>query len=100
MGTHHGSTERNFIVTSPSRKDRLRPLELLVLSGIVAIFTGVVVTASTRDLALGAIFLGVGFILTLMTLAMLALSVKVDDAEQTDLDEQNHTDPPQRPSAH
>jgi len=100
MGPGRSSTGRKSIVTTPSRKDRLRPLELLVLSGIVAIFVGVVVAASTRDLALGAIFLGVGFILTLMTLAMLALSVKVDDAEQTDLDEQDHPDTPPRPSAH
>jgi undecaprenyl pyrophosphate phosphatase UppP len=84
-------------VTTPSKKDRMRPLELLVLSAIVAIFVGVVVAASTRDILLGVIFLGVAFILTLMTLAMLALSVKPDAAEKTDLDEQNH---PERPSAH
>jgi hypothetical protein len=84
-------------VTTPSKKDRLRPLELLVMSAIVAIFTGLVVAISTRDILLGVIFLGVAFILSLMTLAMLALSVKPDDAEKTDLDEQNH---PERPSAH
>jgi hypothetical protein len=84
-------------VTTPSKKDRLRPLELLVLSAIVALFVGVVVAASTRDVLLGVIFLGIAFILTLMTLAMLALSVKPDDAEKTDLDEQDH---PERPSAH
>jgi hypothetical protein len=84
-------------VTTPSKKDRLRPLELLVLSAIVALFVGVVVAASTRDVLLGIIFLGIAFILTLMTLAMLALSVKPDDAEKTDLDEQDH---PERPSAH
>jgi uncharacterized membrane protein YkgB len=77
-------------VTVPSRKDRLRPLELLVLSGIIAVFVGIVVFASTRDIALGAIFLGVSFILSLMTLAMLALSVKPDDAEKHDLDDQDH----------
>ena len=84
-------------MTTPSKKDRLRPLELLVLSAIVALFVGVVVAASTRDVLLGIIFLGIAFILTLMTLAMLALSVKPDDAEKTDLDEQDH---PERPSAH
>jgi hypothetical protein len=84
-------------VTTPSKKDRLRPLELLVMSAIVALFTGVVVGISTRDIFLGVIFLGVAFILSLMTLAMLALSVKPDDAEKTDLNEQNH---PDRPSAH
>jgi hypothetical protein len=67
----------------------MRPLELLVLSGIVAVFVGAVVAASTREIGLGAIFLGVAFIVTLMTLAMLSLSTKPDDAEQSDLDEQN-----------
>jgi len=76
-------------VTNPSRKDRVRPVELLVLSGIVAIFTGVVVFASTRQLLLGVVFLGVAFILSLITLAMLALSTTPDDAEQSDLDDQD-----------
>jgi len=87
-------------VTSPSRKDRLRPLELLVLSGIVAVFVGVIVGASTRDIALGGIFAGISFIVTLLTLAMLALSAAPDAAERTDLDEQNHPDRPERPSGH
>lgn len=77
-------------MTDPTRKDRLRPVELLVLSGIVAIFVGVVVFASTRQLALGGIFLGIAFILSLITLAMLALSTTPDDAERTDLDDQDH----------
>jgi len=64
----------------PSRRDRLRPLELLVLSGIVAVFVGLVVFGSTRDLGLGAIFLGIAFIASLLTLALLALSAKTDDA--------------------
>ena len=67
----------------------MRPVELLVMSGIVAIFVGVVVFASTRQLELGAIFLGVAFILSLIVLAMLALSTTPDDAEQSDLDEQD-----------
>lgn len=65
---------------TPSRRDRLRPLELLVLSGIVAVFVGAIVLASTRDIGLGVIFLGVAFIATLLTLALLALSEKSDDA--------------------
>ena len=94
MGTGISYPGRNRIVTSPSRKDRLRPLELLVLSGIIAVFVGLVVGASTRDIALGAIFLGITFILSLMTLAMLALAVKPDDAEKHDLDDQdNHRGP-------
>ena len=89
MGAGTSNPGRNTIVTSPSRKDRLRPLELLVLSGIIAVFVGLVVGASTRDIALGAIFLGITFILSLMTLAMLALSAKPDDDEKHDLDDKN-----------
>ena len=89
MGAGTSNPGRNTIVTSPSRKDRLRPLELLVLSGIIAVFVGLVVGASTRDIALGAIFLGITFILSLMTLAMLALSAKPDDAEKNDLNDQD-----------
>lgn len=92
----HRSTStpgRTRIVTAPSRKDRLRPLELLVLSAIVAVFVGLVVAASARELVLGAIFGGIAFIATLMVLAMLALSGKPDDAEQTDIDGQNHAAP-------
>lgn len=89
MGAGISNPGRNRIVTSPSRKDRLRPLELLVLSGVIAVFVGVVVGASTRDITLGAIFLGISFILALMTLALLALSVQPDDAEKHDLDDQD-----------
>jgi hypothetical protein len=76
-------------VTDPTRRDRFRPLELLVLSAIVAIFVGVVVAASTRDIGLGAIFLGVAFILTLVTLATLAITGRPDDAEISDLNDQD-----------
>ncbi len=73
-------------MTTPSRKDRMRPLELLGLSAIVALFVGVVVFASTRDIGLGVIFLGIAFIVTVMTLALLALSSKPDDAELGDIE--------------
>jgi hypothetical protein len=77
----------------------MRPLELLVMSGIVAVFVGLVVFASTRDIGLGSIFGGIAFIVAVLVLAMLALSAKPDDAELGDLDEQNHTEP-ERPSGH
>lgn len=73
----------------PSRKDRLRPVELLVMSAIVAVFVGVVVAASTRDIGLGAIFLGVAFIVSLVTLATLSITGRPDDAEIMDLDDQD-----------
>jgi Flp pilus assembly protein protease CpaA len=39
----------------------------------VAVFIGVVVLITTRDLSLASIFLGVSFIVTLLMLAMFAL---------------------------
>jgi hypothetical protein len=76
-------------VTEPTRKDKIRPVELLVLSAIVAVFVGVVVAASARSIELGAIFLGVAFIVTLVTLATLAITGRPDDAEIMDLDDQD-----------
>ena len=76
-------------MTEPSRRDKFRPVELLVLSAIVAIFVGVVVAASARSIELGAIFLGVAFIVTLVTLATLAITGRPDDAEIMDLDDQD-----------
>lgn len=75
----------------PSRKDRTRPLELIGLSGILAIFTGLVVLMSTRELILAVIFLGIAFIVSLVVLAMLALAVRPTGEEQIDLDEQDRS---------
>jgi protein-S-isoprenylcysteine O-methyltransferase Ste14 len=77
-------------VAKPSRKDRTRPVELLVLSGVMAVFTGLIVLMSTRDIVLSLIFLGIAFIVVLVILAMLVLAVRPDGEELTDLDEQNH----------
>jgi hypothetical protein len=60
------------------------------MSAVLAVFTGVIVALSTRQILLGAIFTGVAFIVALVALAMLALSAKPDDAEKLDLDEQDH----------
>lgn len=76
-------------MTEPSRRDRFRPVELLVLSAIVAVFVGFVVFGSTRDIRLGGIFAGVGFIATLIVLATLAITTRPDDAEISDLDDQD-----------
>ena len=77
-------------MAKPSRKDRTRPVELLVLSGVMAVFTGLIVLMSTRDIVLSLIFLGIAFIVVLVILAMLVLAVRPDGEELTDLDEQNH----------
>ena len=73
----------------PSRKDRTKPLELLVLSGILAVFAGLVVLMSTREIILALIFLGLAFIVSLVVLAMLSLAVQPTGDEKIDLAEQD-----------
>jgi F0F1-type ATP synthase assembly protein I len=86
----------------PSRRDRFRPVELLVLSLIVAVFIGVVVWGSTRDFGVGAIFGGIAFIVALVVLATLAITTIPDRAEIDDLAEQDadQSDKGTGPSGH
>ena len=73
----------------PSRSDRLKPAELLAISAGMALFVGVTILITTRELMLSAIGLGVTFIVALVVIAMLVLGMKPNASEQTDLDEQN-----------
>jgi membrane protein implicated in regulation of membrane protease activity len=75
-------------MTEPSRRDRFRPAELIGLSLVIAVFGGLVTLMSTRDLALALIVFGIIFILTLVTIALLVMAVKPDDAEKQDLAQQ------------
>ena len=75
---------------TPSRRDRFRPVELLVMSGIIAIFVGLVVAGSIRNIVTGAIFAGVGFIVSLVVLATLAITTRPDAEERRDIDDQDH----------
>jgi len=79
-------------VSKPSRKDRTKPAEILVLSGVMAVFAGLIVLMSTRDIILSLIFTGLAFIVALVIMAMLVLAVRPDGEEQIDLDEQNRPD--------
>jgi hypothetical protein len=74
----------------PSRRDRFRPVELLVLSAIFGLFIGLVVAGSIRNILTGAIFAGVGFIVALVVLATLSIAVKPDVEERRDIDDQDH----------
>lgn len=74
---------------SPNKRDRTRPAEMLGLSGIFAVFTGLVVFMSTRDGMLGLIFAGIAFIVSLVVIAMLVLAVRPDKDELLDMDEQD-----------
>lgn len=79
-------------MTEPSRKDLMRPYEYLAIAGGIALFSGVIMFMTTRDIVLSAIGLGIIFIIALMSLALLALAMKPDDAELTDLEQQSRDD--------
>ncbi|ARJ07063.1 hypothetical protein GCM10010988_24180 [Cnuibacter physcomitrellae] len=83
-------------MNAPSRRDRLRPVELLVLSAVMAAFVGLVVLMSTRELSLAGIFAGVAFIVTLVVIAMFALTFKPNETERHEIDD----DDSQRPTGH
>ncbi len=76
-------------MSTPSRRDRTRPAELLIISGVLAIFVALVVLMSTREIVLSLIFLGISFIVALVVLAMLSLAVQPDSAEKLDILEQD-----------
>jgi len=69
---------------SPTRRQRLRPVELVVMAALAAAFTGVIVLITTRDISLASIFAGVAFILSLLLLAMLALVETSDPTDPSD----------------
>ncbi|WP_053351447.1 hypothetical protein [Leucobacter musarum] len=68
---------------TPSRRDRLKPLELIGFSLVLGVFAGLVVLLTTRDLVLGLVFLGVGFIVSIMMVALVGLGGK---PSQEDID--------------
>ena len=76
-------------MATPSKKDRTRPAELVLLSLGLGVFAGLVAFMSTRDFVFGLIFLGVAFIVSLVGLAMLSLASKPNREEEIDLGEQD-----------
>jgi 4-hydroxybenzoate polyprenyltransferase len=58
----------------PTRRDRMRPLELVGLAGAIGVFVGLVVGLATREWILAAVFFGAIFIVSLVVLAMLSLA--------------------------
>jgi amino acid transporter len=66
---------------APTRRDRMRPLELLGLAVAFGIFTGLVVGLATREWILAAIIFGIIFIVSLVVLAMLSLTISLPEAK-------------------
>ena len=75
----------------PSRSEILKPIELVGISAAMGLFVGLTILLATRNWALSSIALGITFIIALVVIAMLALGMKPDAAEKSDLDEQNQT---------
>jgi len=73
----------------PSRSEKLKPVELVGFSAVMALFLGLTVLMSTRDVVLALIGFGGTFILVLVVIAMLVLGLKPNPAERNDLDEQD-----------
>lgn len=62
-------------MSTPRRRDRTRPAEVLGLAALLALFVGVGVLVVTRDWVLAIEFFGVGFIVSVVVLAMLLLAI-------------------------
>jgi len=58
---------------APTLRERLRPLELLGISGALGLFAGLITGFTTREWLLALIVLGIAFVVALVVLAMLAL---------------------------
>ena len=57
----------------PSRRDRLRPLELVGFAAVLSVFASLIVILTTRDMQLMLISFGIAFIVALLVLALLGL---------------------------
>ena len=55
------------------RRERQRPVELVLMAFVVGIFIGLVVLLGSRSPTVSVIFAGISFIVTLLVLAMLTL---------------------------
>lgn len=58
---------------TPTRRERLKPLELLGFSGVLAVFAALIVMMSTRSWTLTLIFAGVAFITSVLMVALIGL---------------------------
>ncbi|MCU1478998.1 MAG: hypothetical protein JWQ64_3691 [Subtercola sp.] len=76
----------------PSRKEILKPVELIVISLILGLFVGLAVLLSTRQPLLAAVFFGVAFIVSLVVIAMFMLTFKPNEAEIRDMSGEDGAD--------
>ncbi len=82
-------------MATPSMRDRLRPLELLGFSGVIALFAGIVILFSTRNWTIALIGFGVAFIVAILVIALLALSEKPNSPKDQVLRDEDDQPPHQ-----
>ncbi|KIP51412.1 hypothetical protein [Leucobacter komagatae] len=66
---------------TPSRRERLKPLELIGFSGVLAVFAGLIVLMGSRSFVLMLIFMAIAFIVSLVFVALLGLGGKPSDED-------------------
>lgn len=72
---------------NPSRRDRLRPLELLGFSAVLAVFAGLIVLLVLRDenrmphIGMAGIAAGIVFIVAVLTVALVSLGGKPSEED-------------------
>jgi len=62
-------------VNQPSRRERLRPAEYVMLSGFMALFAFLIVLMVTRDVVLALIAAGLIFVIVIIGISMLILAI-------------------------
>lgn len=73
-------------------RDQLKPIELVVISAVLALFAGLVVLLVTRDIVMAGIFFGIAFIVALVVIAMFALTMKPNSDELRELSGEDLSD--------
>jgi len=62
-------------VNSPTRRERLRPAEYVMLSGFMALFALLIVLMVTRDMILALVAAGLIFVVVIIGISMLILAM-------------------------
>lgn len=69
------------VPVKPTRGDKLRPAELLVFAGILAVFAGAVIAVTTRQWMTAVVGLVIVFIVVTLVLALLGLGGKPSEED-------------------
>ena len=73
-------------MNQPSRRDRLRPAEYVMLSGFMALFGGLIVLMVTRDPLIAIVLAGLIFVIVIIGIAMLVLAVSPNSTPEGQLE--------------